>query len=290
MISGKPEQTPLAGPRIITVASGKGGVGKSNIAGNLAVLMALRGKRVLLFDADLSLANVDVLFGMTPQVTIGDVLIQGRDLKDAIIPGPGGIDVLPASSGLSSLSNLSEDEMENLRDSAQKAFKPYDIVMIDAPSGIATNMQFVCDLASELLLLTTPEPTSVMDAYAVVKLISMKKSDMRISLVVNMVSDLDTGERISSAFNQVTGHFLHRNVPTIAKLPFDPCVLQAVRRQQPYTLLFPDCPASHSLRGLRNRLLAQGIHQQRNGFEAVAGSDDRLLKPTFPRWPDPMVG
>jgi len=245
-------------PYAFAVVSGKGGVGKTNTAANLAILAAESGKRVLLCDADLGLSNVDALLGLSPQHTFEEVLQFKIDMREVMVRGPGGITILPASTGNAEMAALSLSQINWLCESIELAAKDFDILIIDAPSGIAPTMQRMVELADELLLLTTPEPTAVMDAYAVVKIFSARRPSLPVKLAVNMISDLDSGERIAAGFHEVVGRFLGREIETVARMPFDVHVPLAVRRQLPYAQCFPQCPATRALRNLYQRLVGGG--------------------------------
>ncbi len=242
-------------PYTFAVVSGKGGVGKTNIAANLSIIFTQYGKRTLLIDADFGLANVDVLFGLSPKITMSQVLAGTHTLADALLEGPGGITILPASSGLSDMAQIPDDRMTWLCQQIQEVSKNYDIIVLDLAAGIAPNMQQITALANEVLLLTTPEPTAVMDAYAVTKVLTKRCPELPLRLVVNMISEHDTGERVSTGFSEVVGRFLNRTVELLAQLPLDPHVPLAVRRQRPFALHFPECQASRALRLVALRLL-----------------------------------
>ena len=243
-------------PHIFVIVSGKGGVGKTNIAANLSVLLSMGGKRVLLCDADFGLANVDVLLGLSPQKTIRDVIEERCQLSEAMLRGPAGITILTACSGYTDMAELDAPKMDWLLEELKKCAAGYDFVLIDAPTGIATNMQRVIELADEAILLTTPEPTAVMDAYAVLKVLSTRAPDLPVKLAVNMISTMDAGERIAAGIDEVASKFLSRRIETVAQMPFDPNVQLAVRRQIPYALNFPSSPASRSLRLMCQKLLS----------------------------------
>lgn len=242
-------------PHTFVVVSGKGGVGKTNVAANLAVLLSMAGKKVLLCDADFGLANVDVLLGLSPQKTIRDVIEERCSLSEAMLRGPAGITILTACSGYTDMAELDPAKMDWLLDALRSYSKGYDFVLIDAPTGISSNMQRVVEYAHEAILLTTPEPTAVMDAYAVLKVLSSRTPDLPVKLAVNMIASMDAGERIAAGIDEVASKFLNRHIETVAQMPFDSNVQLAVRRQIPYALNFPNSPASRSLRNMCQKLL-----------------------------------
>jgi flagellar biosynthesis protein FlhG len=243
-------------PYGLAVVSGKGGVGKTNTSCNLAIQLAGYGKQVLLFDADLGLANVDVLLGLMPKHTIQQALDGKCSLEDVLLTGPNGITILPACSGIIEMTDLKPAQVRWLGQKLRELARRFDYFIIDSPSGISANMQ-IAEFADEVLLVTTPEPTAIMDAYAVAKIFSMRRPEIPLNLVVNMISEHDTAEQICSGFLQVASRFLDRKIESLAQLPYDPHVPLAVRRQQAFTLAYPDCPASRSLRVMSMRLLSK---------------------------------
>jgi len=252
-----PKKISARKPFTLTVVSGKGGVGKTNTACNIAVTLASYGKKVLLFDADLGLASVDVLFGIFPRYTIQHLLNNQCIAAEVLIEGPGGISILPATSGTSEFADRKAEDTDKISGLVAEIGRAFDFVIIDAPSGIAANMQSMAAIADEVLLLTTPEPTSVMDAYVVTKILSARNPEQPLKLLVNMITEHDTGERVSAGFHEVVLRFLDRQIETIGQVPFDPYVALAVRRQQAFSVCYPDCPASRCLRLLSLRLLSR---------------------------------
>jgi flagellar biosynthesis protein FlhG len=245
-----------AAPRILAVASGKGGVGKTNLAANMAVELSSRGHRVLLFDADLGLANVDVLFGLTPRHNVQDVLRQTEGLREIIVKGPEGVSIIPASSGVTELADLPAEHGQRLTQELAALAADYDLLIVDVPAGIGGNVLRFCSMADQVILMTTPEPTSVTDAYALVKVLRRQQSALPVRLVVNMVGQADEGERVARAFGDITGHFLGRSVPYLGSLPWDTNVPIAVRRQKPFVTCYPNGRASRHLKQLTQTLVA----------------------------------
>ena len=156
-------------PRVVSVTSGKGGVGKTNVVGNLGIAYQRMGKRVLIFDADLGLANIDIIFGINPKYTIEDVIKGEKELSQVIAKGPEGVSIIPASSGVQALSHLSEGHKINLLNEFDVLNSMFDILLIDTSAGISSNVIYFNLAAQERIILVTPEPTSITDAYALIK-------------------------------------------------------------------------------------------------------------------------
>jgi len=243
-------------PRILSVASGKGGVGKTNLAANMAVALSQQGHRVLLFDADLGLANVDVLFGLTPRHNVQDVMRDNDSLRSIVVEGPEGVSIIPASSGVPELADLPAEHTKRLIKELTELAGEYDLLIVDAPAGIGGNVVRFSVMADQVLLMTTPEPTSVTDAYALAKVLRGQKPDLSVRLVVNMVGHVDEGSRVARAFSDITGHFLGRSVPYLGSLPWDTNVPIAVRRQQPFVTCYPNGGASRYLKQIGKTLVA----------------------------------
>jgi len=274
--------------RIYTLVSGKGGVGKTNTASNLAITLASMGQRVLLCDADLGLSNIDTLLGLNPRRNVQHFVAGCCPLEDVLLPGPAGISILPAASGVPDMADLTPEQMATFCKDLRALSKNFDIVLIDAPSGIANTVQKVAALADEIVILTTPEPTAVMDAYAVAKVFNSVTPNLPLRLMVNMVSDQDSGQRIARGFSEVVSRFLERNIETIAQMPFDPCVQLAVRRQQAFALCYPHCMAARTLRQIATGMIRPQAE------ELASGQDwsNVKVKPLnrVANWPDPHLG
>jgi flagellar biosynthesis protein FlhG len=277
--------------RTYALVSGKGGVGKTNTASNLAVTLAAMGKRVLLCDCDLGLSNVDTLLGLCPRRTAQHAVIGGCRLEDVLIPGPAGISILPAASGVPEMAELTDERMQTFCDDMRELSQRFDIVLLDAPSGIASTVRRVAALADELLILTTPEPTAVMDAYAVAKVFSAQSPELPMRLLVNMVSEQDNGQRIARGFAEVAARYLERNIETVGQMPFDPHVALAVRRQQAYALCYPHCVASKSLRQLAVELIRGTVADKWSATQNEWKNDLPVkIVNRLANWPDPHLG
>ncbi|MCK5568536.1 MAG: MinD/ParA family protein, partial [Spirochaetes bacterium] len=183
------ETSKTNGPMVVAVTSGKGGVGKTNIVGNLAIAYQRMKKKTLIFDADLGLANIDIIYGINPKHTIEEVISGEKELSRVIVKGPEGVDVIPASSGVHELSHLSEGHKINLLNEFDILNSKYDILLIDTGAGISSNVTYFNLAAQERIVVVTPEPTSITDAYALMKVMYKKHGVKNFYLLMNMVKD-----------------------------------------------------------------------------------------------------
>jgi flagellar biosynthesis protein FlhG len=235
-------------PRVVAVTSGKGGVGKSNLVANLGLALTQMGYRVLLIDADLGLANLDILLGLTPQYNIKDVFSLQQSLSQVIVAGPGGLKILPACSGLPELAELDESQKMFLLNELDHYSEEVDVVLIDTGAWISRNVLFFNLAAQERLLVINYQPTSLADSYALIKVMVTRYNQNRFKLVVNGVHSPQQGETIYHTLLQVTERFLGQEVylDYLGSIPFDQSVPRAGLLQQPVLLQYPEAPASKS--------------------------------------------
>ncbi|HOK65245.1 MAG TPA: MinD/ParA family protein [Anaerohalosphaeraceae bacterium] len=239
---------------VMAVASGKGGVGKTNISLNLAICLAAAGQRIVLIDADLGLGNLDVIMNLNSRYNLSHV-IDGRKTLDQITQiGPAGIEVICGGSGLENMANLSPFQHHRLISQFNRLQNRTDMIVIDTGAGIGQNVIGFCMAADHTLVVTTPEPTAITDAYAVIKILAGKKYPGRISLLVNMASSIEEGKKISRQIAQVAARFLATPIYEAGILCRDECLQAAVCMQKPVVLAFPKSPFSRGIRTLSHRL------------------------------------
>ncbi len=241
--------------RLITVTSGKGGVGKTSIATNLAIELALRGQRVVVFDADLSLANIDVLLGLRPRFNLNHVISGERLLEEVLVRGPHEVQIVPASSGVQALAHLSREQLNRLTGQFSRLERDFDFLLIDTAAGISDNVLSFVHAADEVLIVTTPEPTAYTDAYALIKVISEQQVAGEIGVVMNMAQSRREAQNATSGIVLISKQFLQVGVKDYGYILRDPEVPRATRRQEAFTLYNPTAPASRSIRALAVRLL-----------------------------------
>jgi flagellar biosynthesis protein FlhG len=251
----RPEPQSAPAPlRVIAVTSGKGGVGKTNISANLAVLAAKMGKRVLVIDADLGLANVEIVFGLKPRYHMGDLINSSISIDDVLIDAPHGVKILPAGSGVQSLTQLSPEEKLRFVASLEPVQDKFDIVIVDSGAGIGDNVLFFVGAAQEAVLVVSPEPTSLVDAYATVKVLSQKAGVRHFNVIINPVVDELPAREIFHKLTAVTSRFLSASVRHLGYIPRDENLHRAIMAQRPLVDAFPHSPASRAMHTIADKL------------------------------------
>lgn len=237
----QPAKGPFKQLRVIAVTSGKGGVGKSNVVVNLGLAFARQGLNVMLIDADLGLANLDILLGLTPKFTMQDLLSLRKSLAEVMVEGPEGIKILPASSGIPELAELDEYQKMFLLNELDNYSENLDVVLIDTGAGISRNVLFFTIAAMERIVVANNEPTSITDAYALMKVLVTKHGETRFKLLVNGLAKPQEGELVYRALLRVTERFLGREISLeyLGVIPHDEAIPKAVLKQQPALSLFP---------------------------------------------------
>lgn len=230
--------------RVISVTSGKGGVGKTNSTVNIAVALARQGKRVLLLDADLGLGNLDVLLGLAPKYNIDHLLKGEKTFEEVLVDGPGGIKILPASSGIHELTELSAESRLALTAQIENYSDKVDVMLIDTGAGISSNVLFFNVAAQEIVVVVTPEPTSLTDAYALMKVLSTKHGEKHFRLISNTVKSPEDGVEVYRKISLAADRFLNISVDYLGHVLYDDSVHKAVVNQKAVIELYPHTKAS----------------------------------------------
>ncbi len=246
--------------RITAVTSGKGGVGKTFVSANLAAALAQRGERVLVLDADLGLANLDVVLNLAPKITLHDVFTGKQRLEDAIIPVAGGFSVLLAGSGMVEYSRMTPEVRDQLLATIEAVTPQFDRVLLDTGAGISDVVLYTVSLAHDVLLVTTPEPTAVTDAYATLKVLAASQGRRALMLAVNQVLKHGEGRTIRGQLQQVIDSYVNPGLEAPVKLdlvgeiPVDPAVRESVQRRQLLLEVYPGSPAAQAILALAARI------------------------------------
>jgi flagellar biosynthesis protein FlhG len=266
-------KNPASQTRVIAVTSGKGGVGKTNFSVNLGIALARLGARPLLVDADLGLANVDVIMGIIPPYNLGHVILGEKKISDVMINGPAGLRVIASGSGVYRLANLSEKSLEQCLQDLNEIEKYTDIMIIDTGAGLSKNVLKFVLAAGEVIVVTTPEPTSITDAYGVIKVVASSDQNTSIWVVVNMVRNEEEGAQVVDRLATVSKRFLGVELSALGYIPYDSIVTKAVKEQQPFIISHPRSMAGQSITLIARNLLSNGM----TGVNLNTSFFDRLV-------------
>lgn len=232
--------------RVIAIASGKGGVGKTNVAVNLGMALQRKNKKVLLVDADLGTANIDVLLGLTPKYHLGHLLNGEKELTEIIIDGPEGLDILPGTSGIEEFLDISRRQVERLRLLSFQLEYSYDIILVDISAGVhSSNINFI-SICDEVIVVLVPEPTAIMDAYSLVKILHNHQYDGKINLLINQLNSRQEGKGILERMSKVIREYLGIEAEIVGYIPFDNNLRQAVKKQKALLELYPGSRAGQA--------------------------------------------
>lgn len=240
--------------QVIAVTGGKGGVGKSNISVNLSLALAAMRRRVVLMDADLGLANIDILLGIRAEKTIADVLSGECDLKDILITGPGGIRIVPAASGVQHMTELNAQQHGAMIQAFSDLSDQLDVLVIDTAAGISDTVVSFVRAAQEVIVVVCDEPSSITDAYALIKLLNKEYGLVRFRVVANMVGNPKEGHNLFIKLSGVCDRFLDVTMQYVGAVPFDENVRKAVQKQRAVIDMFPQTKASQAYRQLANKV------------------------------------
>lgn len=249
--------------RVLAVTSGKGGVGKTSTSINLAITLAARGLRAVVLDADLGLANVEVLMGLNSFFNLQHVIDGEKSMMEILVKGPGGISIIPGTSGLAKLADLGPAARQNVLNGLKELQEQSDFVVIDTMAGIGQNAVRFAAAADEVLIVTTPEPSAIVDAYATIKTVYAIREDAVFQLVVNMVANEQQAAAVAQNLSRVAEKYLGLKLSILGSIPRDPHVSQGVMQTKPFTLGFPNAPATMAMHEIADRLMHQYAEAER---------------------------
>ena len=265
-------QRPVA--RVITVTSGKGGVGKSNTAINLAIQFRQMGQRVIILDADFGLANIEIMFGTVPRHNLCDLIYQGKNIKDIITWGPGGVGFISGGSGIAGLSNLSREYLIYIIQNLAELDAIADIVIVDTGAGISDAVLEFLVASGEIILVTTPEPTSITDSYSLLKALNrhsrFSSETSQIKVMANKVDNKDEGKALFTKLNAVVARYLKLPISYLGSVPQDSHLNQAVMQQTPVSLANPNAKSAKAYQEIAQVLMygEQSLLPQKRGMAA----------------------
>jgi len=267
--------------KVITVTSGKGGVGKTNVTINLAISLSEMGLRVIILDADFGLANIDVLFGIIPKYTLADVISNKKNILEVLSDGPKNTKFLSGGSGVEELVKLEKNQLERFVENIGLLDKIADIILIDTGAGLSDNVMSFVMAADEVLLVTTPEPTSITDAYALIKMVSNRDKEKIIRVIVNRAENTHEANDILNKLSIVADKFLTLKLNPLGFILHDEVVIKAVKQQSPFTLSFPKSQASKHIREISKRLIEDSDEKKDDNADentGIKGFVSKLVK------------
>lgn len=244
-------------PKFICISSGKGGVGKTSLSVNIAAALARAGKKVLLVDGDLGLANVDVVLGINVRHTLQEIIEEGRAPASILVGISENFKVLPASSGVPEMANLAYEEQAFLMETLEGVSSGFDFVLVDTAAGIGESVLWFNNWTDENIIILTADPTSLTDAYALIKVLASKHNKANFHLLINSVKSRKEGEGIFKSFSLVLEKFLQIKPQFTGAIPFDNHVAQAIRQQQPFLNTFPECRAGQAVTSIAEKIIAE---------------------------------
>lgn len=266
--------------KVITVTSGKGGVGKSNFTLNFAIGLQKRGYQVLVFDADIGLANIDVLMGVSPKYNLYHLLKREKTLNEIIYNGFHGLQFIAGGSGFNDLIRLTEEEVQYFSKQVEQLNGQVDYILFDTGAGLTKETLTFILAAQETIVVTTPEPTSITDAYAIIKMVTNMNHHIDFKLVVNRSGDEREGKQTADKITLVSQKFLNLPIATLGFVTDDALVSKSVKRQIPFTIAYPNSSASRSMDALISRYLQEGLRSRKavNEDHGVKGFLNRMFR------------
>lgn len=271
-------------PRAISITSGKGGVGKTSIVANLAISLAMRGKNTLIIDCDLGLSNIDVYLGLNPPYNLGHVLRGEKTISEVLVTGPGGVRVLPAPFGIQEITALSREEKLNLLALLERMDEAFDVIILDTGAGISSNVTFFNMVANHIVVVMTPDPTSMTDAYALIKIMHTRYGEQQFHLLVNNVRSDADGLAYYRKLTSVTQNFLNVSVNYVGCIPHDPMINKSTMLCKPVIDLFPASAITQRFHLLSDRVSRfpaaeipkNNLKSWMNSFASSSGKTDLL--------------
>lgn len=251
--------------QVIAIASGKGGVGKTSVSVNLSTAMAMAGKQVMLLDGDLGLANVDVMLGLQPSCNLANVLDGQCSLEDTILKGPAGLMVVPASSGKKNMAELTRAENAGLIRAFSELSRPLDVLVIDTAAGIGDSVISFAQAAQEVIVVICNDPSSLTDAYALIKVLNRDHGVKRVQVLANMVQNLNEAREVHENLRRVAERFLDVTLNLMGFVPQDEWLKRAIRRQSPVVVAYPNSAAALAFSGLAKKADAWGMPRGARG-------------------------
>ncbi len=253
------------GVRMISVTSGKGGVGKTNIAANLAYLLSRMNKKTMILDADAGLANIDIILGINSPYNLSHVLNGERLLAEALVEGPGGMKILPSASGIPEMTDLSRGQKLTLIDELNSLNDSLDFILIDTGAGISSNVMYFNMAAKEIIVVTSAEPTALTDAYALIKVLYQRHAKKRFRLIVNMVRNPSEAKEVYNRLSHATDQFLNLTIEYLGYVLLDENVKQAVLQQKAVAEIYPNSPATRCLSGIAEKICSEIAQDDEEG-------------------------
>lgn len=263
-LAARPKESERA-TRVFSITSGKGGVGKTAVVANTAVYLSKMGKRVLILDADLGLANIDVVFGLAPSHNLNHFFSGGMDLENIMIDGPAGLKILPAGSGVQRFTRLDSRQKMRLLEALDAMHNEFDIVLIDTEAGISENVTYFNTAAQEILVVTTPEPTAITDAYALMKLLSTQYHEKHFNLIVNFIKTEDEALDVYRKLTIVANRYLDISINYMGSIPTDKLMIDSIRQQKVIAELHPTSKTSHAFANLARMIAQEPAHLEPKG-------------------------
>ncbi len=252
--------------RVIAVTSGKGGVGKTNISVNLAMALSAANLKVMILDADLGLANIDIMLGLSPQYNLSHVMSGEKRLSEIIVDGPADLKIIPASSGVAAMSSLSEAENAAIIRAFSEISYELDVFLVDTAAGIDNSVVSFCKASQEVIVVVCDEPASITDAYALIKLLNREHDIYRFHVLANMVHSVKEGRELFLKILRATDKFLDVSLDFMGTVPYDMYLRKAVQKQSPVVQVFPQSPSALAFRNLAQKTIRWPMPKMAGGY------------------------